>query len=189
MTLDISTADRLLMQSVARGDAAAIGRMYDQFGRFVYRQAMQVLPTRAEAEDAVQDIFVQLWQTAAVYDADKSRLISWVALMTRRLLIDRLRAARSRPRLQSIASFDVQGGDWGPAAANANTDDFEQSPLRRRIRALPASQRAVLESVYLEGKSIRETSEALGIPSGTVKSALSRGLETMRKGFSRESLA
>ncbi len=188
MTSEDSRIEWALMQSVARGDAAAINRLYDQYGRFVYRQAAQVLPRRSEADDAVQDIFVQLWQTAAAFDPAKSRLITWVALMTRRHLIDRLRAARSRPRLQSIGEFDVAGGDWGPAAQGvAPIDDFETSSLRRRVRSLPPSQRAVLEKVYLEGKSIREASEALGVPKGTVKSALSRGLETLRSGISSES--
>lgn len=175
------------MQAVARGDAAAIARLYDQFGRFVYRQAIQMLPTKGEAEDAVQDIFVQLWQTAASYDPSRSRLIAWVALMTRRHLIDRLRAARSRPRLHSMPDRE-SGSDWGPVAPETVPfDDFEESKLRRKIRALPETQRVVIEEVYLRGKTIRDAADALGIPRGTVKSALSRGLEALRKGGLAES--
>lgn len=187
-TDDTSRSELALMQGVARGDAASIARLYDQYGRFVYRQAYLMFPRKGEAEDVVQDVFVQLWQTASAFDPERSRLISWVALMTRRLLIDKLRAARSRPKLHSMPE-ESGSGDWGPAVPpEPQASDFEDSSLRRRLRNLPASQRSVLEAVYLQGKTIREAADALGIPRGTVKSALSRGLEALRRGSSAESL-
>ena len=78
----------LLMQRVAADDEQAIERLYDQFGGLVFKVARQLMPTQAEAEDAVQDIFIRLWQTADRFDPRRAKLVTWVMLIARRHLID-----------------------------------------------------------------------------------------------------
>jgi RNA polymerase sigma-70 factor (ECF subfamily) len=83
--------DWLLMHRVADGDEGAVAELYDRFGSLVYKVARQLLPSRAEAEDAVQEVFIRLWQTADRYDPRRAKLVTWVMLIARRHLIDRLR--------------------------------------------------------------------------------------------------
>ena len=83
------------MHRVAAGDEAAVAELYDRFGSLVFKVARQLLPTRGESEDAVQEVFIRLWQTADRYDPRRAKLVTWVMLIARRHLIDRLR--RKRP--------------------------------------------------------------------------------------------
>src|SRR5262249_24435023 len=95
-------ADLRLMQRVAANDAAAMSTLYDRFGSLVYRLAYQVMRRRADAEDAVQEVFVRLWRTAGRYDPKRAALVTWVMLISRRHLVDRLRRARARVRAGTL---------------------------------------------------------------------------------------
>src|SRR3982751_2359296 len=92
------SGDLDLMSRVAQNDEAAVAELYDRFGSLVYRMAYQSLPTRAEAEDAVQEIFVRLWRTAKRYDPKRAALVTWVMLISRRHLVDKLRRSQARIR-------------------------------------------------------------------------------------------
>src|SRR6185369_2940736 len=94
--------DLSLMRGVAQNDAAAVAKLYDRFGSLVYRMAYQALPTRDDAEDAVQEVFVRLWRTAGRYDPSRAALVTWVMLISRRYLVDRLRRARARVRAGTL---------------------------------------------------------------------------------------
>jgi len=171
--------DWMLMQRVGHGDEAAMSELYDRFVGLVYKASRQVLPSRAEAEDAVQETFVRLWQTADRFDPHRARLVTWVMLITRRHLIDRLRRKSARPeQLGFDASMEALGPVSEPPELPGGEHDLEV--LRRRIEELPELQRVVIERTYLQGFTLREVSEQLGAPLGTVKSALSRGLGRLR---------
>jgi RNA polymerase sigma-70 factor (ECF subfamily) len=171
--------DWMLMQRVGHGDEAAMSELYDRFVGLVYKASRQVLPSRAEAEDAVQETFVRLWQTADRFDPNRARLVTWVMLITRRHLIDRLRRRSARPeQLGFDASMEALGPVSEPPKLPGGEHDLDV--LRRRIDELPELQRVVIERTYLQGFTLREVSEQLGAPLGTVKSALSRGLGRLR---------
>ncbi len=176
----MSQQDWMLMHRAAAGDEAAVSELYDRFGSLVYKVARQLLPTRAEAEDAVQEVFIRLWQTADRYDPRRAKLVTWVMLIARRHLIDRLRrnAVRGTPSgLRSDNSPD--DGQDGPD--QKPQDDERNSRLLQRIAELPELQRVVIERAYLQGYTLREVSEQLDAPLGTIKSALSRGLARLRE--------
>ena len=88
--------DSELMRMVAEDDESAISELYQRYGALVYRLAYQMLPTSSEVEDAVQEVFVRLWRTAGRYDSSRAALSTWVVLLTRRYLVDRLRRIRAR---------------------------------------------------------------------------------------------
>jgi RNA polymerase sigma-70 factor (ECF subfamily) len=156
-----------------------MSELYDRFVGLVYKASRQVLPSRAEAEDAVQETFVRLWQTADRFDPNRARLVTWVMLITRRHLIDRLRRRSARPeQLGFDASMEALGPVSEPPKLPGGEHDLDV--LRRRIDELPELQRVVIERTYLQGFTLREVSEQLGAPLGTVKSALSRGLGRLR---------
>lgn len=174
-----------LMQRVARDDEAAIEELYARFGALVYQSARQVLRSRGETEDAVQEVFVRLWQTADRFDPQRAKLVTWVMLITRRHLIDRLRRQSARPERNAIEDGRFDGGGI-PARAEVREPASEEASegrerLRRQLARLPELQRTVIERAYLQGFSLREIAVQLDAPLGTVKSALSRGLAKLRE--------
>ena len=176
----IQQHDWMLMHRVAAGDEAAVAELYDRFGSLVYKVARQLLPTRAEAEDAVQEVFVRLWQTAERYDPRRAKLVTWVMLIARRHLIDRLRRNAVRG---TTATFQPDGAAPGEQRTPEQKpqEDERNGVLMQRIAELPELQRIVIERAYLQGYTLREVSEQLEAPLGTVKSALSRGLARLRE--------
>ncbi len=176
-----SNADRSLMRRVADNEQAAIGELYDRFGSLVYRMALQAMPSRAEAEDAVQEIFVRLWRTASRYDQDRAALVTWVMLISRRHLVDKLRRQRARIRATSL---DLpQAGptpEVKPDPSRLERDE-RLATLMKRVEALPELQRTVVMRAYLGGQTLRQIGEELGTPLGTIKSALSRALVRLRE--------
>ncbi|MDA1008317.1 MAG: sigma-70 family RNA polymerase sigma factor [Planctomycetota bacterium] len=175
-----------LMQGVARADENSVSGLYDQFGSLVFKHCIQTLGSRAEAEDAVQEIFLQLWQTAERFDPQKARLVTWVMLLTRRHLIDRLRRRQSRPKLVSIGDEAIESRAQAPAQQHKASESEQE--IAARMAGLPVTQRIILERVYLQGYTLREVAEQLEVPIGTVKSALSRGLTRIRGAASREKI-
>ena len=172
--------DWMLMQAVAEGDESAIDTLYERFGTFVYRCVRQALSNRAEAEDAVQEIFVRLWKTADRYDPSRAKLVTWVMLIAKRHAIDRLRRKQVRPTNLSLEGDPA--GRPGMAEEETLQDGLHEHRqlLLDRIGELPALQQEVLTRAYLQGFTLREVAEQLEAPLGTVKSALSRGLARLR---------
>src|SRR5258707_1160615 len=99
---DKDDADLTLMRRVAANDDLAVAELYDRFGSLVYRMAYQAMPTRVDTEDAVQEVFVRLWRTAKRYDPKRAALVTWVMLISRRHLVDRLRRARARVKASAL---------------------------------------------------------------------------------------
>ncbi|MHC4382008.1 MAG: RNA polymerase sigma factor [Planctomycetota bacterium] len=151
--------DWLLMHRVADGDEGAVAELYDRFGSLVYKVARQ---------------------TADRYDPRRAKLVTWVMLIARRHLIDRLRrnAVRGTPGTFQPDAPDTQG-DHRPE--RRPQEDERNVSLMQRVAELPELQRVVIERAYLQGYTLREVSEQLEAPLGTVKSALSRGLARLRE--------
>jgi RNA polymerase sigma-70 factor (ECF subfamily) len=167
----------MLMHRVAAGDEAAINELYDRFSSLVYKVAWQFNPSHADAEDAVQEIFVRLWRTADRFDPRRAKLVTWVMLIARRHLIDRLRRKSVRP---SMSGFE--GDHSAPPEETNLSAQIEEANLKLldKLKDLPELQRTVIERAYLHGFTLREISEQLDAPLGTIKSALSRGLARLR---------
>ena len=180
-----------LMRRVAANEPEAVGELYDRFGSLVYRLAFQAMPTRAEAEDAVQEVFVRLWRTAGRYDPKRAALVTWVMLISRRHLVDKLRRTRARIKTGSLDSG--QQGEAvaaGLAGSGARLErDERYAVLLKRIDALPDLQKTVVLRAYLGGQTLRQIGEELGTPLGTIKSALSRALVRLRERASEEATA
>ena len=172
--------DWVLMQAVAEGDESAIDTLYERFGTFVYRCVRQALSNRAEAEDAVQEIFVRLWKTADRYDPSRAKLVTWVMLIAKRHAIDRLRRKQVRPTNLSLEGDPAGRPGMADDSSVREGRDEHRQLLLDRIGELPALQQEVLTRAYLQGFTLREVAEQLEAPLGTVKSALSRGLARLR---------
>lgn len=169
------------MSRVASGEEAALAELYDRFGALVFKAARQVLTSRAEAEDASQEIFVRLWKTADRFDPRRARLVTWVMLIARRHLIDKLRRKVARPEVLGLESENESAFLPEGAESGVRVPMEHNAALRAKLAELPELQREVIERTYLHGFTLREVSEQLKAPLGTVKSALSRGLSRLRE--------
>lgn len=176
----MSQQDWMLMHRVATGEETAVAELYDRFETLVFKVSRQLLPTKAEAEDAVQEIFIRLWKTADRYDPRRAKLVTWVMLIARRHLIDRLRRTAVRPTESSIDAGAPNPADTIHPGKNSQESE-RNAQLHRRIAELPELQRTVIERAYLRGFTLRQVSEQLDAPLGTIKSALSRGLTRLRE--------
>ncbi len=169
------------MQRVASGDESAVAELYDRFGSLVFRMAYQAMPTRMEAEDAVQEVFVRLWRTAGRYDESRAALVTWVMLIARRHLVDKLRRTKARLRTSSIEQ-PAAAVVPAPDEADSGLDVQEKLKyLMGKIEQLPELQKTVVTRAYLGGQTLRQIGEELNTPLGTVKSALSRALVRLRE--------
>ncbi len=179
----IQDADLDLMRRVSANDAAAVAELYDRFGSLVYRLAYQAMPSRADAEDAVQEIFVRLWRTSQRYDPKRAALVTWVMLISRRHLVDRLRRARARVKPTPLDERQTEHAVGAqPGEPDAGMDRGERfAKLMARINKLPELQKTVVTRAYLGGQTLRQIGEELNTPIGTIKSALSRALVRLRE--------
>lgn len=173
--------DSDLMRRVSEDDEAAINELYNRFGALVYRMAYQMLPSPSEVEDAVQEVFVRLWRTAGRYDSSRAALSTWVVLITRRYLVDRLR--RIRARVKSNVSLEEK---WAPEDGSERAHEGIQrderfTELMKKMERLPELQRTVLTRAYLGGQTLRQIGEELDRPIGTIKSTLSRAVARLRE--------
>lgn len=175
-------ADFELMQRVSLDDEVAIASLYDRFGPLVYRLAYQAMPTRADAEDAVQEIFVRLWRTAGRYDPKRAALVTWVMLLSRRILVDRMRRTQARIKTSAMTEAVASQAGAPPVEAGHGIDTDERfATLMKRIDQLPELQKTVVLRSYLGGQTLRQIGQELNKPIGTIKSALSRALVRLRE--------
>ncbi|MGP1310153.1 MAG: RNA polymerase sigma factor, partial [Phycisphaerales bacterium] len=148
-------ADYELMQRVSLDDESAVSELYDRFGPLVYRMAYQMMPTRADADDAVQEVFVRLWRTAGRYDPKRAALVTWVMMLSRRILVDRLR--RQKARIKASTMNDAIPPEAGGEAVGTGIERDERfAALMKKIEQLPELQRIVVTRSYLDGMTLRQ---------------------------------
>ena len=165
-----------LLPKIAAGDTDAIEEFVKRYERVVWWMARQY--AFRDPEDAVQDVFLALWQSAPRYDESKAKESTFVGMLARRKLIDRYRKARRRPLTQ-----DIETAPEATFSLNANIEQEAEVALASRImrRELRPEQRSVIELSVFEGLSHREISNRTGMPIGTVKTHIRRGLIQLRE--------
>jgi RNA polymerase sigma-70 factor (ECF subfamily) len=165
-----------LLPRIATGDDRAVRDCVARYGALVWSLARRWSPDGGDAEDAVQEIFIDLWRTASRYDQSRTSEAGWVAMIARRRLIDRARKRERLPALESIPdNFDV--------ASESERDldrEWRAEQARAVLRELPPAQRRMLELSLLHGRTHDEIARETETPLGTVKSHIRRGLQRAR---------
>ena len=146
----------------------------ESFGPLVWSLARKYTPTNADAEDAVQDIFLDLWRSASRYDPERSSEPAFVAMIARRRLVD-LRRRRARRDGDEELVEDVVSGKIGSAELRV-----EASLAARALTNLEPAEREILVLATYDGLTQQEISTRLGLPLGTVKTTARRALLRMR---------
>lgn len=169
-----------LLNRIAAGDRGAVEAVMERYGNLVWSLARRFTSNRTDAEDAVQEIFIDLWSSAARYDGSKASESTFVAMIARRRLIDRLRKTKRQPGTEELDAV----GDLGDPAASPDLETRDEAARAfRLIRELKPEQQEVIKLAVYDGYSHQGISDKLGIPLGTVKTHLRRGLLRVRDGM------
>ncbi|MFK7960327.1 MAG: RNA polymerase sigma factor [Phycisphaerales bacterium] len=181
-----------ILTQVAAGDAEAMQICIDRYSGLVWRLAWRLLPSRHEIDDAVQDVFVSLWENAHRFTADFGEETTFVAMITRRRLIDRGRRMRHQRELSERARERAISDDQQPGVraiagqapsdpSQPATDSDDVSRVRAAMQELPARQREVIELSLRADISHAELAQRLDMPLGTVKTLIRRGMLKLRE--------
>ena len=169
-------SDEALLEAVAGNDEAALGELYDRFGRIAYGLALRILRDASLAEDAVQEAFLQAWRRAGSYRPERAKASTWLLTFVHRRAVDLVRREerrRAEPS-ESLASPAVPGADEEAALGS------RQQVVRAALQALPSEQRQAIELAYYGGLTQTEVAAHLGQPLGTIKSRMFTGLDRLR---------
>ena len=159
-----------LIRRLTAGDQRALGEFYDLYAGLVNGLAIRILRDRTEAEDVVQEVFVQVWRQAARFDPTRGSPEAWICTMARTRALDRLRRRTSRREEPEEAAP-------GPTEAPKTE---EALAVRKAMDALSADQRKALELAYYEGLTQSEIAERLGEPLGTIKTRIRTAMIRLR---------
>jgi RNA polymerase sigma-70 factor (ECF subfamily) len=156
---------------------AALRSAYDAHGAELYRFARRALGDAGQAEDAVQEAFVRAWRASDRYDPARASQRTWLFAILRNVVIDQVRARRSRPPMALEADSPERPGDRGDEAIDQVLTAWQ---VDAALDTVPDDQRRVLVEVHWRGRPYAEVAAELGVPEGTVKSRVYYGLRAMR---------
>ncbi|MBT2488270.1 sigma-70 family RNA polymerase sigma factor [Streptomyces sp. ISL-96] len=165
--------DRRMQQRLARGEAAALGELYDRFASLVHSLAHRVLDDDAAADQITREVFGYVWENPDAYDPRQGSMRSWVAKLTHRQAVQRLR--------QTEAAALVDGGGDG------TSEELEQKVRRASaaaradyiVTSMPAPLRAALELAYFQRRDYRQTAADLGVTEDEARRRLRLGLQLL----------
>ncbi|WP_210588923.1 sigma-70 family RNA polymerase sigma factor [Streptomyces sp. GESEQ-35] len=163
--------DRKMQQRLARGEAAALGELYDRFASLVHGLAHRVVGDERAADGITREVFAHVWQHPEAYDPRQGPLRSWVATLTHRLAVQRLRATET-------AALAHRGG---------STEDLERKVRHASVaaradyivQAMPVPLRAALELAYFQRRDYRQTAADLGVTEDEARRRLRLGLQLL----------
>ena len=159
--------DEELARRIVAGDAAALRALYDRCAGTSLAVARRVLRSQSEAEEVVQDAFLEVWRRAVSFDAARGSLTAWLVAITHSRAVDRLRTRSSAERTALAASREERAPAALPLEGAEQRQDRER--IQRALSALPPEQRQVIELAYYEGLTQAEIAQRTGDPLGTVK--------------------
>jgi RNA polymerase sigma-70 factor, ECF subfamily len=169
--------DIALIGRIVARDATAVGELYDRHSRLLYGLILKIIKDRGEAEEMLQEVFVQVWTKADTYNVQLGTPIAWLVRIARNRAIDRLRANNVRTR--TVEATPLPPPVETPEARASMSE--QERAVARALAALPPDQRQLIECAYFAGLTQSELAERFGLPLGTVKTRVRTGMMTLRR--------
>jgi RNA polymerase sigma-70 factor, ECF subfamily len=177
-----TTNDQTLLRRIAQKDQTALSELYDRYARILYSIALRSLRSVEESEEVVPDVFSQVWRIAERYDASKSRADTWLFMLARSRVLDRLRKIKRQTPTTggTIDLTEIQLPAKSVDLMEAAEISERQQQVRSTLDRLPPEQRLVVELAYYQGLSHGEIAQQTGMALGTVKTRIRLGLNRLR---------
>ena len=173
------TADVELLKAVARGDEQALAQLYDSYRVILFGLLVRILNSREEAEDVLQEVFLQVWRRARDFDETRGKPFTWLVTLARSRASERLRSLGARDR---VAQASVREAVEEVSDAARDTFRSEQRALvTSALSQLPEEQKRPLVLAYFDGLTQSEIAAKLGAPLGTVKTRMRAGMIKLRE--------
>jgi RNA polymerase sigma-70 factor (ECF subfamily) len=182
MTIEPTFEPASLLERIVQRDQAALAALYDRYAPMLYAIALRSLGSVEESEEVVLDVFSQVWQTADRYDVTKAQVDTWLSMITRSRVLDRIRK-RQRITKVTTAFGNITQIQSNQSSVNPIEDVLRLERCEQVLAALaqlPTEQRQVLELAYYHGLTQTEIAAQLGISLGTVKTRVRLGLNKLR---------
>ena len=180
--IDAEIADTDLLQLVAAGDHQSLDELHRRYSGVLLATAFRVLNNTRDAEEVVQEAFVQIWEKAGVYDSQRGKPLTWAMTLTRNKAIDRLRRIQRRHRLHDEIEEEAQ--IWDRIVENDSCDQAvsheTQAMVRSAVIQLSDDQRRAIELAFFGGLTQHQIAEKLDQPLGTIKARIRRGMIKLR---------
>jgi len=173
--------DETLLKRISQHQQPALNELYSRYGHILKAVIDSVVHEEAEADDVLQEIFLQIWKEANNYSPTAGKPLGWVVTIARRRAIDRLRRRQAYCRARDRYSEQLERQPIRPRRLLNDTfvlDDLRRF-LKKRMRNLPAHQREAIDLAFFKGLSHREIAAATNTPLGTVKTRLELGLQKL----------
>jgi RNA polymerase sigma-70 factor (ECF subfamily) len=171
-----------LLRRISDGDRTAFAEFYDLYSSLLFSVAVKILHDQKEAEDVIQDVFIQIWDKARSFDAKLGKPSSWAMTFVRNKAIDRIRASQRRARLVESATAEIVPDQPSLVSANESVCGREKAEfIRSAVTDLPTEQRQAIELAFFSGLTQNEISDRLSQPLGTIKARIRRGMLKLRE--------
>ena len=168
-----------LLKRSGRGDEAAFAELYDATSARAYGLAVRVVRNPSQAEEVIQEAFLELWRTASRFDSAKGSAVSWVLTLVHRKSVDRIRSAEASTRRDTVWHHGSQDVEHDSTAEAAQAS-MEARRVRQALDSLTEVQREALELAYFKGYTHTEVATMLDLPVGTAKTRIRDGLIRLR---------
>ena len=178
--------DKALVRAIADGDSGALRDLYDRYSGMLFAIVQRIVGTGADAEEILQQVFLQAWRQAGRYEAGRSSVSTWLVLIARSRAIDLLRTRKVRERTIQSAQQEKRELHASPEGVGNVLRTERRQRLRQELDKLPPEQREVLEAAFFRGMTQSEIAEESGVPLGTVKTRTLLAMKKLRTALSDE---